>query len=168
MFNLATIIAIPAALIVFAATRSKGKRPTLNGPALATLFGLLTLLSTLLLTASGFKATLLDNALMTGFPLLAHVTAGSIFVIALTLWALFRAESQKIALAADKETAPTNDNLRALLWWTFAISGLLTALSILASMIPLFGAHGLESLLDVHRWAALILVVSGIGYLLRR
>jgi hypothetical protein len=160
MFYLAAIIAIPAAVILFAITRRKAKRATSGGPALAALFGLLTLLSTLALTASGFRATLLDQSLMTGFPLLAHVAAGSVFLISLTLWALFRAESQKLT--------PTNDNLRALLWWIFAISGLVTALTILASMIPLFGAHGLEVLYEAHRWASLLLIVSGIGYLLRR
>ena len=172
MFRLVSIIAILAAVVVFGLARTKRssvKQAAQSSAKLGAVFGLLTFIATLLLTASGFRASLLDQELMTGLPLLVHVAAGSIFVVSLAMWALCRAETHRIVISAsDPQRGPATDNLRAILWWCFVAAGLVTALTILASMAPIFGEHGMESLYEGHRWAALLLVTAGIGFLFRR
>lgn len=172
MFRIVSIIAILAAILLFGIAKAKRTKSTHKSPRaskLGTLFGLLTLIATIPLTASGFRASILDQQLMTGLPLLLHVAAGSVFIVSLALWAVCRSESNRIILlSADAQRTNATDNLRAILWWCFVTAGLVTTLTILASMVPIFGAHGLELLYVVHRWAALLLLIAGIGFLLRR
>lgn len=172
MFRLASIIAILAAILLFIilkAKRAKTTHKSATSNKLATLAGLLTLIATIALTASGFKASIFDQQLMSGYPLLLHVAAGSVFIVALALWALCRSEANRIILrSTDTPKTTPNDNLRAIHWWCILAAGLVTALTMLASMLPIFGAHGLELLYEAHRWAALLLLLAGIGFLARR
>ena len=46
------------------------------------------------------------------------------------------------------------------MFWLFLLSGCVVMLTMLVSMLPLFGSEGLEILLDIHRYAGLLAVVT--------
>jgi len=46
------------------------------------------------------------------------------------------------------------------MFWLFLLAGLVVMLTMLVSMLPLFGSEGLEILLDIHRYAGLLAVVT--------
>jgi hypothetical protein len=46
------------------------------------------------------------------------------------------------------------------MFWLFLLAGLVVMLTMLVSMLPVFGSDGLEVLLDIHRYAGLLAVVA--------
>ena len=48
------------------------------------------------------------------------------------------------------------------LFWIILAAGLVTSLTMLFSMLPLFGTDGLHDLLDIHRYSGLVVVVAAI------
>jgi hypothetical protein len=80
---------------------------------------------------------------LNGFPLLSHVGLGALYAIALTVWALMRAES--------------GGNI----WfWILIISGIILILSILVAMFPIFGTHGQHICIVIHRIAAIASILA--------
>jgi cytochrome b subunit of formate dehydrogenase len=60
----------------------------------------------------------------------------------------------------DEETyAPRFFWIPKVMFWLFLTSGLIVVMTMLLSMLPLFGTHGLHVLLDIHRYAGLLAVV---------
>jgi len=55
--------------------------------------------------------------------------------------------------------------LPKLMFWTVLVAGFLVTMTMLLSMLPVFGTDGLHLLLDVHRWAGLVAVVAAILHL---
>ena len=51
------------------------------------------------------------------------------------------------------------------MFWLLLFSGLAVCLTMLLSMLPLFGTDGLEILLDIHRYAGLLAVVALVVHL---
>ncbi len=50
--------------------------------------------------------------------------------------------------------------LPKLMYWLLLASGLAVCLTMLLSMLPIFGTEGLEVLLDIHRFTGLLAVVA--------
>jgi cytochrome b subunit of formate dehydrogenase len=50
--------------------------------------------------------------------------------------------------------------LPKLMFWLLLVSGLAVCLTMLLSMLPIFGTEGLEILLDIHRYTGLLAVVA--------
>ena len=46
------------------------------------------------------------------------------------------------------------------MFWVFLCAGLIAMLTMLVSMLPLFGSDGLEVLADIHRYAGLLAVIT--------
>jgi cytochrome b subunit of formate dehydrogenase len=46
------------------------------------------------------------------------------------------------------------------MFWIFLLAGFVVLVTMLVSMLPLFGSEGLEILLDLHRYAGLLAVVT--------
>jgi hypothetical protein len=46
------------------------------------------------------------------------------------------------------------------MFWMFLLAGFVVMVTMLVSMLPLFGSDGLEILLDIHRYAGLLAVVT--------
>ncbi len=46
------------------------------------------------------------------------------------------------------------------MFWLFLLAGFVVLLTMLVSMLPLFGTEGMEILLDIHRYAGLLAVVT--------
>ncbi len=50
--------------------------------------------------------------------------------------------------------------LPKVMFWLFVASSLVVILTMLLSMLPIFGTDGLQALLDIHRYAGLLAVVT--------
>jgi hypothetical protein len=101
---------------------------------------------------------------MHGWMLFAHMVAAGLFVFVLPLLAItwcgvnrFAAKSGSEGNGAD---APRFFWLPRATFWVILAGGLVVTLTMLLSMLPLFGTEGLQSLLDVHRYTGLVVVVA--------
>jgi hypothetical protein len=47
-----------------------------------------------------------------------------------------------------------------LMFWIILLGGFVVTMTMLLSMLPLFGTDGLYQLLDIHRYAGLLVVVA--------
>ena len=106
------------------------------------------------LACTGMTQNLLTGGKLTGWMLMAHVGSGGAFMFFLLLTALLGAGS---AAGPDAKFAPSQR------WgfWAALTLGVATALTMMVSMLPIFGPYGLEVLRDVHRYCGLALVVTG-------
>jgi cytochrome b subunit of formate dehydrogenase len=111
-------------------------------------------LTLLALAASGLAPSVLFGKVLSGFLLIAHVAAGGAFMFFLLLTALLGAGS---AAGPDGKFAPAQ---RCTFWATLAL-GVGTALTMMVSMLPIFGPHGLDLLRDAHRYCGLAMVAVG-------
>lgn len=123
---------------------------------------------------------------MEGWFLFVHMVGSGTLVALLPLLAITWSESSRFGRgknstrgrkSADAGTetsahAPRFLWLSKLAFWIILASGLVTVLTMLLSMLPLFDTEGLHGLLDIHRYSGLLLVVATMfhlyGVLLRR
>jgi len=112
-------------------------------------------LTLMALTCTGMTQNILTGGKLTGWLLMAHVGSGGAFMFFLFLTALLGAGS---ASGADAKFVAC----QRFTFWSALALGAATALTMMVSMLPIFGPHGLEVLRDVHRYCGLALV--GIGY----
>ena len=116
-----------------------------------------------------------------GWMLLIHVGAGSVFAVALALAAL-RWAGENVFAAHDRHwfsnglggylrredrqvAAGRFDAGQKLLFWTVLTLGAATMLTILLSVQPWFGYRGQAMLIEVHRYAGLLLVAAVVVHL---
>ncbi len=111
-------------------------------------------LTLMALAFTGMAPNLVAGAKLSGWLLMAHVASGGAFMFFLLLTALLGAGA---AAGADAKFAAPQ---RCTFWATLAL-GMATALTMMLSMVPIFGPHGLEVLRDAHRYCGLLLVVVG-------
>ena len=134
-------------------------------------------LSFLVLTATGFYASIGWGGPMSGYLLMVHTIFGAVFAVSvaamLVTWAAGHAfappDSQWLRLggclsAAGDLPAGRFDAGDKVYFWLAAAAGLATLLSMLLSMTSLFGTTGQALLYDVHRWSALVLVIATIWH----
>ena len=133
-----------------------------------------------LLAITGFAQRLLLGEAISGFWLMLHATCAPVFAICLALLALMWAPRyvfrwgdwpwleglirRIIRLEADEEQ-PVGEGFslgQKITFWLVVVLALPLILSIVSSMFPLFGTHGQELLLDVHRYSALLLALAAI------
>jgi hypothetical protein len=105
------------------------------------------------LTATGFYPAMRGEA-VGGWLLIVHVTFGGVFAAALAAAALTWAERASFARSGDRFDTP-----RKLCFWGGLAAALATLLSMMLSMTDWFSAEQIESLLELHRWAALGVVL---------
>ncbi len=112
----------------------------------------------------GFTAffTILRFGSMRGWWLFAHMFGAGALVALLPLLAINWAGPCRFGSgsANDEETYATRFFwIPKLMFWLFLLSSLTVILTILLSMLPIFGTDGLHILLDIHRYAGLMAVV---------
>ncbi len=103
--------------------------------------------------------------------LLVHLTGAGMFTACLALVALTFAHRNRFGHGriasnhehnelseADTITAPFG-GFAKLTFWLILLTGLLTAATMLFSMLPIMGTHEMEQMLTIHRYAGLALVV---------
>ncbi len=124
------------------------------------------------LILSGFLFALLGMRIY-GFFLLLHVVLGGLFAVCLCLAVLFRAryyvwdpedfEGKKGAL-----NLRTRSGMRKLwqiiLFWVFVASGFVLILTALSQMLPSFSLRAQLVLFEIHRYAALELLLASIAF----
>jgi cytochrome b subunit of formate dehydrogenase len=111
-------------------------------------------LTLIALAVSGMAPALLYGKALSGLMLMGHVGAGGAFMFFLLLVALLGSGA---AAGPDAKFAPS----QCWTFWATLVLGVGTALTMMFSMVPIFGPHGLEVLRDAHRYCGLVLVAVG-------
>ena len=174
MFRLYVIIGI-AGMLVFMALVRFIQKSAMNKPGMSLIEKLLFLaniLAVLILAASGFAATVCLQKPMEGYLLLLHVALGEALIVFLAASAFVWAESAR--LVADD--APFEgcvirqswSGLKKLFFWAVLGLGTIAALTIMFSMVPLFGTECLEVLYEAHRICSLLLTMAFMGFIISK
>jgi hypothetical protein len=157
-------VAIMVILVALQRVISKKRTDKPKYGPLGTLIFILTLLFVLLLALTGFGTEMILHAPLEKLPLLAHVAFGGAFIVLLALLALFRGHVFRIGVSAeDAEKSQPMSVLRRLSFWSLLFFGMGTALTIVFSMMPIFGTHNMELLAQAHLCCALLTVMAAIG-----
>jgi hypothetical protein len=137
------------------------------------------------LAATAFYSVLQFGS-MSGWFLFVHMFGAGALVALLPLITITWAESNRFGRGQQptreqpraKDRSHELDEAPQFLWlsklafWIILASGLVTVMTMLLSMLPLFDTEGLHGLLDIHRYTGLLLVVATMfhfyGVLLRR
>ena len=144
-------LAVPAGVV-----QKKGRYPLLEG-----LVALAMWVSLIVLVCTGFcGASLLGHSLK-GFMTLIHVSFGTLFAISIAVLAVFRGEAYCFGAG---ETSGRFSIAQKVCFWIIALCGLVLILSILTSMLRLFGTDGQLLSAWVHRFSALIALLAAIVY----
>ena len=150
-----------------------GKKRSLMG-ILRMLVYLLALLCFVVLSITGFYPTLILDRHITGYPVMVHATFAPVFAVCLAVlavmwarccrftsgdWPWFEHIVRRITLykSSGDETPCKSSGLgQKIAFWLVIFLALPLILSIVLSMLPLFGTHWQELLLSMHRYAALV------------
>lgn len=129
--------------------------------------------SFIFLAVSGFIYALFFTQNLHGYPLLFHVILGGIFAICLPLVVVLQAPvfsfwSKETEFAnkipgGRKRTGPV-PLIQKIFFWLFVISGFLLILTALTSMLPAFSLKDQLSMADIHRYSALVALLSAIAF----
>lgn len=98
-----------------------------------------------------------------GWPLFVHLLAAPLFMVGLTLVAIVRAERCRFG-QAETRAGRSLDAGQKLIFWVGLVLGLLTVVSMLAAMLPVFGYAKQQALIDIHKISALLLVITVVVY----
>ena len=129
-----------------------------------------TLASVTVLGVTSFVAMMRFGALG-GWWLFIHMFGAGAFTVLLPVLALTWCQANRFGCAAqpadDEGQTPASrfPCLAKALFWVILATGLVVIGTMMLSMLPLFGTHGLELLLDVHRYAGLAVVAAMILHL---
>jgi hypothetical protein len=128
-------------------------------------------LSFLFLAASGFGFAVFTSRGIFGLPLLFHVIAGGIFAACLSVLVLVRAREhtslQETPSSPEfsgnpSSPLPSPGLFISSLFWLFVVSGLFLIATALLSMLPYFTSRGQLELVQIHRYSALIALLTAI------
>src|SRR5512143_96521 len=129
--------------------------------------------SFLYLAASGFFFGVFIPRGLFGYPLVAHVMAGGLFAVCLTIVVLFRGRNfiavpkpanLNLSLLDPRRMGITAARVRLWAFWTFAAAGFLLTLSALLPMLPLLRTAGQKFMFEFHRYSALISAVGAMVF----
>jgi hypothetical protein len=121
------------------------------------------------LVASGFIFAFIRVRLF-GLVLLLHVVLGGLFALCLCLAVLLRARfytwnMEDLASANLKTKAGKRKIWQIVLFWIFVASGLVLVVTALFQMLPQFSLRAQLIVFEVHRYAALEILLAGIAFL---
>lgn len=107
------------------------------------------------LAATGIGTFALGKAPMTGWVLMAHVSAAPLFAVGLALVSLTWADRCRFG-----DPRSQHSGLAKALLWLILVCGLVVLLSGVVPMTPIFGSRGQRLLYLVHRYGAIILAAT--------
>lgn len=121
------------------------------------------------LVLSGFIFALISVRLF-GLVLLLHVVLGGLFSVCLCLAVVLRARFytwnvEDLAPANLKTKAGKRKLWQIVLFWIFVASGLVLIVTALFQMLPQFSLRAQLVIFEVHRYAALEILLAGIAFL---
>jgi cytochrome b subunit of formate dehydrogenase len=155
------------------------QRASLLG-ALKKLCYLVSVLCFLVLAITGFYPLLVCGEHISGYPMMIHATFAPIFAICLAIigltWAgqfrfqrgdcpwlqglLRRATNLHIPAEAAEAPCKCTATTQKITFWAIVVLALPLILSIVLSMLPLFGTHWQEVAMAAHRWTAVVFTVA--------
>jgi hypothetical protein len=124
--------------------------------------------------ASGLLFAIFSPRGMFGVPLLVHVSLGGLFAVSLAFALIWRARAYRLdrqeAAAFESWACPVFKNLskslvRKFLFWLFAVAGLCLMVTALGSMVPLFSFNAQKTMIIVHRYCALLALLTALTFL---
>jgi hypothetical protein len=130
-------------------------------------------LSFLYVAASGFFFAIFIARGIYGLPLVGHVVLGGLFAILLAGLLLWRARDYRFdkqeEAAFERFSCPILKNVsksfvRKILFWAFAVVGLLIILTALLSMLPILPAEAQRTLILIHKYSALAALLAAIVF----
>ena len=126
-------------------------------------------ISTIYLILSGLLFAFI-RVRLTGAVLLLHVVLGGLFALCLSLAVLLRARyytwSEEALLPANLKTKAGKRKLwLIILFWIFVASGLVLVVTALLQMLPQISLRAQLVVFEVHRYAALEILLAGIAFL---
>ena len=125
------------------------------------------------LAASGFLFSLLISQRLYGFILLLHVTVGGLFAVCLSLATILRArhyrlDAENIKGDKDAQVSGRKSSFQiswpTLFFWVCVTSGLCLIITALTLMLPYFSVNSQLDMFEVHRYSALIVLLSTIAF----
>lgn len=129
-----------------------------------------TLASVAVLGVTSFVA-MIRFGVLDGWWLFIHMFGAGVFTVVLPVLAVTWCQANRFGCSAlragDEGPCPASRfrGLAKFMFWLILAAGLAATGTMLLSMLPLFGSHGLELLLDIHRYAGLAVVAAMILHL---
>lgn len=150
---------------------SKSKRSLID--VLRMLVYLAALFCLVVLAVTGFYPVLIRGEHISGYLVMVHATFAPVFAVCLAVmavmwaakcrfsrgdWPWFDRLVQRVTLvqSAGAECPGSAGLWHKMFFWLTIFLALPLGLSIVLSMFPLFGTHGQEYLLGLHRWMAYV------------
>ena len=146
--------------------------------ALRKLVFLLAILCFVVLAVTGFVPRVIFGSAISGWWLMIHATAAPVFAGCVAVLAVLWADRNRLdknywpllnrILGRNPKStvAPEKHELKLrICFWVILTMSLPVILSAVVSMFPLFGTHGQEALLQIHRYSTLLLSLFAIVYL---
>lgn len=125
------------------------------------------------LAASGFFFAIFIPRGLFGFPLVAHVMAGGLFSVCLTVIVLFKGRyfvsvpkpvRLSLELLDPRKMGISAARVRIWAFWLFAAAGVLLILSALLPMLPLLRTAGQRFMFEFHRYSALASTAAAVVF----
>jgi cytochrome b subunit of formate dehydrogenase len=139
---------------------------------------LLAILCFLILVVTGFVPRVVFGTVISGWWLMIHATAAPVFAGCVAVLAVLWANRNRLdknywpllnrilGRQPKSVVAPERHELKLrICFWIVLVLSLPVILSAVVSMFPLFGTHGQEVLLQIHRYCTLLLSLFAIIYL---
>ena len=129
--------------------------------------------SFLYLAASGFFFGVFVPRGLFGYPLVAHVMAGGLFAVCLTIVVLFKGRnfiavpkpaSLSLALIDPRKMGITPARVKLWAFWIFAAAGFLLTLSAVLPMLPLLRTPGQRFMFEFHRYSAVLSALAAMVF----
>ncbi|MCH5376410.1 MAG: hypothetical protein JJ992_20775, partial [Planctomycetes bacterium] len=122
-----------------------------------------TLLSVSIPAVTAF-GPMLQGEEVSGWALFAHMIGAGMFVFTLPVLAITWCEANRFDVRRVGERGRPVPRrfywLPKAMFWILLAGGLIVSMTMLLSMLPLFGTSGLRELLDLHRYMGLVVVVA--------
>jgi len=152
------------------------QRASLLG-ALKKLCYLVAVVCFIVLAFTGFYPLLVRGEHISGYPMMIHATFAPIFAICLAILAMTWAGSSRfvagdcpkvqwllrrvtsLAIPEPEGECRCTATAQKIMFWAIVVLALPLILSIVLSMLPLFGTHGQEIAMAAHRWTAVVFAV---------
>ncbi len=139
---------------------------------------LLAILCFVILAVTGFVPRVVLGGALSGWWLMIHATAAPIFAACVAILAVLWADRNRlnknywpllnriVGRNPKSTVAPEKHELKLrICFWVVLTMSLPVILSAVVSMFPIFGTHGQEVLLQIHRYSTLLLSLFAIIYL---
>ena len=125
-----------------------------------------------ILTVTGFYPPLVLGKPISGYMVMLHATVAPVFAVCVAILAVMWAHNcrfdknyfpwlQKLLQRqpVNTDTGEKYELVQKAAFWLILILALPVILSIVMCMLPIFGTHGQEVLMDLHRYSALLLAM---------